>query len=89
MLLVRITCGLALLGAISTIAAADVPDGRFLFNKRCATCHEASALMPPLMKLPGDKEREAFLEKFLSRHHARDAEERKLIVEYLLRHQPR
>lgn len=79
----------ALAAATAAGAAAAVPDGRFLFNKRCATCHEASALMPRLMKLPGDKEREAFLEKFLSRHHARDAEERKLIVEYLLRHQPR
>jgi hypothetical protein len=70
-------------------AMAEVPDGRFLFNKRCATCHQAEALMPRLMKLPDDKERQAYLNKFLARHHARDAEERALIVDYLLKHQPR
>lgn len=70
-------------------AVAEVPDGVFMFNKRCATCHEAAALMPRLMKMPNDEERRAYLDKFLARHHARDGEERKLIVEYLVRYQPR
>jgi hypothetical protein len=45
--------------------------------------------MPPLMKLPNDEERRAFLDKFLTRHHARDEKERELIIDYLLKHQPR
>lgn len=79
-----------LLGLVVAVgAAAEVHEGRFMFNKRCGTCHEATELMPRLMKLPNDAERGAFLDKFLARHHARDADERALIVEYLLRHQPR
>lgn len=85
---VRVIAVLVALGAAAQ-AAAEVPDGVFMFNKRCATCHEARALMPRLTALPNDAERRAYLEKFLSRHHARDAEERKLIVEYLVRFQPR
>lgn len=45
--------------------------------------------MPPLMKLPNDAERRSFLDKFLTRHHARDKEERDLIIDYLLRQQSR
>lgn len=70
-------------------ARAEVPDGTFMYNQRCSKCHEPSALMPRLMKLPDDNERRAYLEKFLTRHHARDEQERKLIVEYLVRFQPR
>jgi cytochrome c553 len=70
-------------------ARAEVPDGAFMFNQRCGKCHEPAALMPRLMKLPDDNERRAYLEKFLTRHHARDEQERKLIVEYLVRYQPR
>ena len=70
-------------------ASAEVPDGAFIYNQRCGKCHEPSALMPRLMKLPDDNERRAYLDKFLARHHARDAKERELIVEYLVRYQPR
>ena len=70
-------------------ARAEVPDGAFIYNQRCGKCHEPAALMPRLMKLSDDNERRAYLEKFLARHHARDAEERKLIVEYLVCYQPR
>ena len=87
MLLLRLPLILMLLTASAYRAAAEVPDGTFLFNKRCALCHDTAALMPPLMKLPNDAERQAFLEKFLSRHHARDDEERKLIIDYLLKYQ--
>lgn len=67
----------------------EIFEGRFVFNKRCARCHDATALMPPIDKLPGDAERRTFLDKFLARHHASDQEERTLIIDYLLRHQPR
>ena len=70
-------------------ARAEGPDGAFMYNQRCGKCHEPSALMPRLMKLPDDNERRAYLDKFLTRHHARDAKERELIVEYLVRYQPR
>lgn len=84
--LVAILLGLA----AATPAAAAVPEGSFMFNNRCGTCHQdAGALMPRLMKLPNDQERRSYLEKFLARHHARDAQERALIVDYLLRYQPR
>ena len=86
--LLRVIAGLIMLAA-ATPAVAEVPDGVFMFNKRCATCHEAGALMPRLMKLPNEAERRVYLEKFLTRHHARDEAERKLIVDYLLRYQPR
>ena len=86
--LARIVAVLVALGAAAP-AGAEVPEGSFMFNKRCATCHTASALMPRLMKLPNDAERAEFLNKFLAGHHARDEAERKLIVEYLVRYQPR
>ena len=86
--LTRIIAILMALG-VATPAVAEVPEGSFMFNKRCATCHVASALMPRLMKLPNDEERGAFLNKFLAGHHARDEAERKVIVEYLVRYQPR
>ncbi len=70
-------------------AVAEVPEGGFVFNKRCGTCHRAEALMPRLMKLPDDAARQTYLDKFLVRHHARDVEERALIIDYLLRFQPR
>lgn len=87
--LFRLFFGLMLLAAAAMRAEAEIVDGAFMFNKRCALCHNATALMPPLMKLPDDEKRQAFLEKFLSRHHARDEEERKLIVDYLINYQPR
>ena len=74
---------------LTSQASAEVPDGAFMYNQRCGKCHEPSALMPRLMKLPDDNERRAYLDKFLARHHARDAKERELIVEYLVRYQPR
>ena len=85
--LLRLFLGLALLIGATAGASAEIANARFAFNKRCATCHDATALIPRLMKLPDDVERHAFLEQFLSRHHARDADERRLIIDYLLKHQ--
>ena len=78
---------IGLIGAASS--AAEVPNSRFMFNKHCALCHDATALASRLEKLADDAARQDFLEQFLSRHHARDAEERALIIDYLLKHQPR
>lgn len=89
----RIAHGLSLAVALlltgPTVAHAEIPDGRFAFDKRCATCHDATALTVALAKRADDKERRAFLEKFLSRHHARDLEERAAIIDYLLNYQAR
>jgi hypothetical protein len=64
---------------------AEVPDGRFIFNKRCATCHDAGALTERLAKMQ-NAERQTFLDRFLARHHARDRDERALIIDYLSKH---
>lgn len=85
--LARIVAILLAFGAAP--AGAEVPEGSFMFNRRCATCHMAGALMPRLMKLPTEEERAAFLNKFLAGHHARDEAERKAIVEFLVHYQPR
>ena len=68
-----------------TTGWAEVPDGRFVFNKRCATCHEAAALTERLAKMQ-NAERQTFLDRFLVRHHARDRDERALIIDYLSKH---
>lgn len=86
--LIRMVAILIVLGAAAP-AGAEVPEGSFMFNRRCATCHMASALMPRLMKLPDEEERAQFLNKFLAGHHARDETERKAIVDYLVHYQPR
>lgn len=86
-LIIYLTC--LLLIDLATPAGAEIFEGRFVFNKRCATCHDITTVMAPLMKLRNDAERRAYLEKFLSRHHAYSDEERALIIDYLLRHPPR
>ena len=87
--LIRSVAIIVAFAGLAAPAVAEVPEGSFMFNRRCATCHMASALMPRLMKLPNDAERAEFLNKFLASHHARDEAERKAIVEYLVRYQPR
>ena len=65
---------------------AEIPESSFIFNKRCALCHNVAALTPRIRSIPEDKRR-TFLENFLVRHHTRDAEERASIIEFIL-HQP-
>lgn len=65
---------------------AEIPESGFMFNKRCALCHNAAALTLRIRNVPEDKRR-TFLENFLARHHTHTSEERALIIDFLL-HQP-
>ncbi len=62
--------------------AQDPAPGSLLFAQKCTVCHGASRALDGARKIaPAD--RAAQLERFLSTHFCRDAEERKAIVEYL------
>lgn len=61
---------------------AQAPDDAKLFEARCAKCHSVDKLAPDLAKrAPGTREK--YLERFLTRHYAPDAAERKRIVAWL------
>lgn len=53
-----------------------------VFAMRCAKCHTIEKLHPQLSRRAPDA-RAAFLERFLVRHYAPDAAERKQLVELL------
>lgn len=62
--------------------------GEKAYQAQCARCHKTAELKPYLDKRPDDAARRRDLDAFLSRHHARDAEQRDAIIAYLLA-QPR
>lgn len=53
------------------------------YKNRCARCHTPEQAVEFLKKHPDAKERAAWLDKKLSRHHARDAAQRARIIAYL------
>lgn len=59
-----------------------MPDGEHVFAMRCAKCHTPEKLAPQLARRKPDA-RAAYLERFLTRHYAPDAAERKKLVELL------
>ena len=71
-----------LLYILATPAWAAEPGGAKLFELRCGKCHTVEKLAPGLAKQPLP-EREARLERFLARHHAKDDAERRAIIAYL------
>jgi len=66
------------------LLAAAPQDGAALFKQRCGECHTVRALERPLRKRPAAG-RAAYLDKFLEKHYAPDANERRAIIELLLK----
>ncbi|MGE0651681.1 MAG: hypothetical protein AB7P12_08015 [Alphaproteobacteria bacterium] len=72
--------------AFGTNAPARAQDaGEAAFAKQCARCHSVAKAVEFLRAHPDAEERAAWLEKKLSRHHARDAVQRKDIIAFLER----
>lgn len=74
-------CCFAALAATALAPAQAAGDAK-LFEERCGKCHTADKLAPGLAKrAPAARER--YLERYLQRHYAPDAAERKRIVAWL------
>jgi cytochrome c553 len=68
--------------ATAALAPAQAAEDAKLFEARCGKCHTVDKLAPGLAKrAPAARER--YLERFLQRHYAPDAAERKRIVAWL------
>jgi hypothetical protein len=68
--------------ATAAHAPARAAEDATLFEARCGKCHTMDKLAPGLAKrAPAARER--YLERFLQRHYAPDAAERKRIVAWL------
>lgn len=75
-------CFAVLVAAAPATLRAQAPEDAKLFEARCAKCHTVDKLAPGLAKRePGAREK--YLERFLTRHYAPDAAERKRIVAWL------
>jgi mono/diheme cytochrome c family protein len=61
---------------------AQAPEDAKLFEARCAKCHTVEKLAPNLAQR-APAAREKYLERYLTRHYAPDAAERKRIVAWL------
>jgi hypothetical protein len=53
------------------------------FKNRCARCHTADKALGYMKAHPDAKERAAWPERKLARHHARNATQRKRIIQFL------
>jgi mono/diheme cytochrome c family protein len=72
--------------AFTMSAPARAQDaGEAAFAKQCARCHTVAKAVDFMKAHPDAKERGAWLELKLSRHHARDAAQRKDIITFLER----
>jgi mono/diheme cytochrome c family protein len=84
--LVLLTCAGVLaawaLAAAGAHAQEPARDGQKLFDLRCGSCHSVKELTRPLLRRRHDA-RVQYLERFLTRHYAPDAAERKLISAWL------
>lgn len=75
-------CFAILVATTPATLRAQAPDDAKLFEARCAKCHTVDKLAPGLAKrAPAALEK--YLERFLTRHYAPDAAERKRIVAWL------
>jgi mono/diheme cytochrome c family protein len=72
--------------AFATSAPARAQDaGEAAYAKQCARCHTVAKAVDFMKAHPDAEERGAWLERKLSRHHARDVEERKHIISFMER----
>lgn len=79
---VAILCFAVLTGTAAGGLHAQAHEGEKLFEARCAKCHTVEKLAPDLARrAPAARER--YLERFLQRHYAPDAGERKQISAWL------
>jgi mono/diheme cytochrome c family protein len=76
-----LSAGLAAL-LFATVAAAQ-SDGKAAFESRCARCHAPQEIHEWATKEPDAVARQSWLEGFLQRHHAREEEERRAIIEHI------
>ena len=75
-------CFAILLAATPATLRAQATDDAKLFEARCAKCHTVDKLAPGLAQR-APAAREKYLERYLTRHYAPDAAERKRIVAWL------
>ena len=71
-----------LVAAFASPATAE-SDGAALFEAQCGRCHMPDEIPGWAATQPDADERLAWLEGFLQRHHARDAEERQAIIAFI------
>lgn len=76
----------AVLAVVAAPRASAQEAGAADFEKNCARCHSVAKAVDFLKAHPDAKERAAWLDRKLSRHHARDAAERARIIAFLERH---
>lgn len=69
--------------AASALPAAAQQAGEADYKNRCARCHTVAQAVDYLRAHPEAKERAAWLDRKLARHHARDAAERARIIAFL------
>jgi mono/diheme cytochrome c family protein len=68
--------------AVPATLRAQASEDANLFEARCAKCHSVDKLAPGLAQR-APAAREKYLERYLTRHYAPDAAERKRIVAWL------
>jgi mono/diheme cytochrome c family protein len=79
---VLLAAAFALPLALPAQATDRTADGESAFAARCAKCHTVEKLTPSLARRKPDA-RLAYLERFLARHYAPDATERKMLAAWL------
>lgn len=75
-------CFAILVAAVPATLRAQASEDAKLFEARCAKCHSVDKLAPGLAQR-APAAREKYLERYLTRHYAPDAAERKRIVAWL------
>jgi mono/diheme cytochrome c family protein len=77
-----VLCFAVLAAAGASPAPAQPGDAEKLFEARCAKCHALGKVAPTLAQRSPEA-RVKYLERFLQRHYAPEAEERKRIAAWL------
>jgi mono/diheme cytochrome c family protein len=75
---------LVLLGALPWAGDVYADDGEALFKSRCSGCHSPQKASAKARKLP-EGEREGYLQTFISKHSPIDEDQRREVVDYLLK----
>lgn len=68
--------------AAAALPPAQAAEDAKLFEARCGKCHTVDKLAPALAKRAAEA-RAKYLERFLQRHYATDAAERKRVIAWL------
>lgn len=82
--LIRASALAAALSLPAQVMAQDDQPGEAVWQEACARCHDDVASLVRDLPLPDDTAGWTELDRFLSRHHARDREERAELIEWLL-----